>query len=81
MTSFLYLVSYRAHCGAIVAVFIGGPKHAQDRGRRKTVMHRKYLVILSLASISTIPRAPLCRHSPTLLFDTPVNSSGSFFKE
>ena len=41
MTSFLYLVSYRAHCGAIVAVFISGPKHAQDRGRRKTVMHRK----------------------------------------
>ena len=41
MTSFLYLVSYRAHCGAIVAVFISGPKHAQDRGRHKTVMHRK----------------------------------------
>ena len=40
MTSFLYLVSYRAHCGAIVAVFISGPKHAQDRGRHKTVMHR-----------------------------------------
>ena len=34
MTSFLYLVSYRAHCGAIVAVFISGPKHAQDRGTR-----------------------------------------------
>ena len=41
MTSFLYLVSYRAHCGAIVAVVISGPKHAQDRGRHKTVMHRK----------------------------------------
>ena len=36
MTSFLYLVSYRVHCGAIVAVFISGPKHAQDRGRHKT---------------------------------------------
>ena len=41
VTSFLCLVSYRAHCGAIVAVFISEPKHAQDRGGHKTVMHRK----------------------------------------
>ena len=39
MTSFLYLVSYRAHCGAIVAVFISGPKHAQGSGEHKSDMH------------------------------------------
>ena len=39
MTSFLYLVSYRAHCGAIVAVFISGPRHAQDSGEHKSFMH------------------------------------------
>ena len=38
-------------------------------------------MILSLASLFTIPRAPLCKHSPTLLFDTPVNFPGSFFKK
>ena len=38
--SFLYLVSYRAHGGAIVAVFVSGLSVAQDRGRHKTVMHR-----------------------------------------
>ena len=41
MASFLYLVSYRAQCGAIVAVFIGGPEHAKDIGGHKTVMQRK----------------------------------------
>ena len=41
MTSFLFLLSYRAHCGAIVAMFFSWPKHAQDKGRHKTVMHCK----------------------------------------
>ena len=41
MASFLYSVSYRAHCGAIMAVFVSGLSMAQDRGRHKAVMHRK----------------------------------------
>ena len=41
VASLLYLVKYCAHCWAIVAVFISGSKHAQDRGRHKTVLHRK----------------------------------------
>ena len=41
MASFLYSVSYRAHCGAIMAVFVSGLSMAQDRGRHTAVMHRK----------------------------------------
>ena len=39
VASFLYSVSYRAHGGAIVAVFVSGLSVAQDRGRQKTVLH------------------------------------------
>ena len=38
VTSFLYSVSYRAHSGAIVAVFASGLSVAQDRGKK--VLHR-----------------------------------------
>ena len=39
LASFLYSVSYRAHGGAIMAVFVSGLGVAQDRGRHKAVMH------------------------------------------
>ena len=41
VTSFLYSVSYRAHSGAIVAVFFSGLGITEDKGGHKTVMHSK----------------------------------------
>ena len=40
LASFLYSVSYHAHGGAIVVVFVSGSGLAQDRGKHKGVMHR-----------------------------------------
>ena len=39
VTSSLYSVGYRAHGGAVVAVFFSGLSVAQDRGGHKTLMH------------------------------------------
>ena len=74
MASILYSVGYRAHCGAIVAVFFSGlsmPKTVQAQGN---------FIIASLTSISTFPRVLCCRHSPTLLSGTLVTVDGSFSK-
>ena len=70
-------MSYRAHGGAIVAVFfLGGVRVAQDRGRHKAVV---CFIIVSLTSNSNFPRAPCCRHSPKLLSHLPVVVAGSSF--
>ena len=45
VTSFCYLVSYRAHRGAIVAVFLIGLSVAQGKGGHETMAHRKALAV------------------------------------
>ena len=81
VTSFLYSVSYHAHGGAMVAVFVSGLSVADDRGRHKAecIALQHPSIIVSLASNTTLSCAPCCRHSPKLLSRPPVVVAGSSF--
>ena len=79
--SFLYSLSYRAHRGAIVSVFVSGLSVAQDRSRHKAecIVLQYPSIILTLTSDSTFPRAPCCWHSPKVLSGSPVTVAVSSF--
>ena len=83
LTSFLYSVTYCAHAGAIVAVFVSGLSVAQDRGRHKAecIALQHPSIIVSQTSYSTLPRAPCCRHSPKLLSRPPIVFAGNSFRK
>ena len=88
VASFLYSVSYRAHRGATVAVFVSGLKRGtrQRQAQGSNASHSSiqaslvvWFLIVSLTSNSTFPHAPCCTHSPELLSHPPVVVAGSSF--